>query len=73
MAVQQFHRIIQYNIKYSSIMNGLLDVQLWVSFDNPTILYYDVGGSNINVPGPRTRVKRALYSYLISFRISLYN
>jgi hypothetical protein len=78
VAVQQFHGMIQYGVGCSSITNGLIDVQLWVPFDDPTTLYYDVGDPDIkrhadfrNVRGPRTRVERALCSCLMSFRTPL--
>ncbi|KAF7133902.1 hypothetical protein CNMCM5793_005368 [Aspergillus hiratsukae] len=78
VAVQQFHGMIQYGVGCSSITNGLIDVQLWVPFDDPTTLYYDVGERDINlhadfrnVRGPRTRVERALCSCLMSFRTPL--
>jgi hypothetical protein len=71
VAVQQFHGMIEYGVGCSSITNGLIDVQLWVPFDDPTTLYYDVGGPDINVEGPRTRVERALCACLMSFRTPL--
>ncbi|KAH3182575.1 hypothetical protein KXV92_007261 [Aspergillus fumigatus] len=78
VAVQQFHGMIQYGVGCSSITNGLTDVQLWVPFDDPTTLYYDVGDPDIkrhadvrNVRGPRTRVERALCTCLMSFRTPL--
>ncbi|KAF4213889.1 hypothetical protein CNMCM5878_009879 [Aspergillus fumigatiaffinis] len=78
VAVQQFHGMIQYGVGCSSITNGLIDVQLWVPFDDPTTLYYDVGDRDINLHadfkngrGPRTRVERALCSCLMSFRTPL--
>ncbi|KAL4898240.1 hypothetical protein BDV59DRAFT_1783 [Aspergillus ambiguus] len=70
VAVQQFYRMVEYGVGCSSITNGLIDVQLWVPFDDLTTLYYDVGGLDINIKGPRTRVERALYAYLMSFRAS---
>lgn len=73
--VQQFHVMIQQGLGGSYITNGLIDVQLWVPFDDPTTLYYDVGEPDIdlntdfrNIRGPRTRVERALCSCLMSFR-----
>ena len=78
VAVQQFHGMIQYGVGCSYITNGLIDVQLWVSFDDPTTLYYDVGEPDItlhtdfgNVREPQTRVERALCSCLMSFRTPL--
>ncbi|KAL4801325.1 hypothetical protein ASPSYDRAFT_165259 [Aspergillus sydowii CBS 593.65] len=76
--VQQFHVMIQQGLGGSYITNGLIDVQLWVPFDDPTTLYYDVGEPDIdlntdfrNIRGPRTRVERALCSCLMSFRTPL--
>ncbi|KAH8430547.1 uncharacterized protein LDX57_008211 [Aspergillus melleus] len=60
--------MIEYGVGCSSITNGLVDVQLWVPFDDPATLCYDVGGPGINAQGPRTRVERALCACLMSFR-----
>ncbi|PWY81001.1 hypothetical protein BO83DRAFT_405637 [Aspergillus eucalypticola CBS 122712] len=68
VAVQQFHGMIEYGVGCSSITNGLIDVQLWVPFDDPATLHYDVGGPDTNAQGPHTRVERALCACLMSFR-----
>ncbi|OJJ42069.1 hypothetical protein ASPZODRAFT_155549 [Penicilliopsis zonata CBS 506.65] len=43
MAVQQFHGMIEYGVGCSFIINGLMDVQLWVPNDDLTTLYYNIG------------------------------
>ncbi|KAJ5348587.1 uncharacterized protein N7506_001840 [Penicillium brevicompactum] len=65
-------------LEYSYLTNGLLDVQLWVPYDDPTTLYYHLGDPGIygmaGVAGPeipRTRVERALCLCLMSFRAPL--
>lgn len=74
VGVQQFHVMIQQGLGCSYITNGLTDVQLWVPFDDPATLYYDVGEPDLNinmdftnVRAPRTRLERALCSCLMSF------
>lgn len=70
--------MIQYGVEFSSITNGLVDVQLWVPFNDPATLYYDVGEPDINLHADfrnvqrlQTRVVRALCSCLMSFRTPL--
>ncbi|KAL6238236.1 hypothetical protein BDW75DRAFT_228063 [Aspergillus navahoensis] len=41
--VQEFHVMIQEGLEYSYLTNGLVDVQLWVPYDDPTTLYYHLG------------------------------
>ncbi|KAJ5348618.1 uncharacterized protein N7506_001871 [Penicillium brevicompactum] len=76
--VQEFHVMIQEGLEYSYLTNGLLDVQLWVPYDDPTTLYYHLGDPGIyemaGVAGPeipRTRIERALCLCLMSFRAPL--
>jgi hypothetical protein len=57
--------MIEYGVGCSFITNGLMDVQLWVPYDDLTTLFYDVG------EGPWTRVERALCACLMSFRTPL--
>lgn len=77
VGVQQFHVMIQQGLGCSYITNGLIDVQLWVPFNDPTTLYYNVGDPDIlntdlrNDHRPQTRVERALCSCLMSFRTPL--
>jgi hypothetical protein len=75
--VQEFHVMIQEGLEYSYLMNGLMDVQLWVPYNNPSTLYYNLGDPSIygmagvGRPGaPRTRIKRTLCLCLMSFRSS---
>ncbi|CAG7948734.1 unnamed protein product [Penicillium salamii] len=72
--VQEFHVMIQEGLEYSYLTNGLMDVQLWVPYDDPTTLYYHLGDpSTYGMAGvsglgaPRTRVERALCLCLMSF------
>ncbi|CAG7947063.1 unnamed protein product [Penicillium salamii] len=76
--VQEFNVMIQEGLEYSYLTNGLLDVQLWVPYDDPTTLYYHLGDPGIyemaGVAGPgipRTRIERALCLCLMSFRTPL--
>ncbi|CAG8945137.1 unnamed protein product [Penicillium salamii] len=76
--VQEFNVMIQEGLEYSYLTNGLLDVQLWVPYDDPTTLYYHLGDPGIykmaGVAGPeipRTRIERALCLCLMSFRAPL--
>jgi hypothetical protein len=76
--VQEFHVMIQEGLEYSYLTNGLVDVQLWVPYNDPTTLYYDLGDPGIygkaGVAGPgipRTRVERTLCLCLMSFRAPL--
>jgi hypothetical protein len=78
--VQEFHVMIQEGLKYSYLMNGLMDVQLWVPYNNPSTLYYNLGDPSIyrmagvGRPGaPRTRIERTLYICLMSFRSSFHD
>ncbi|KAF4251477.1 hypothetical protein CNMCM8980_006750 [Aspergillus fumigatiaffinis] len=73
--VQEFHVMIQEGLEYSYITNGLMDVQLWVPYDDPSTLYYDLGDPSIYGTGgvgrpgaPRTRIERTLCLCLMSFR-----
>ncbi|KAL4949129.1 hypothetical protein BDW69DRAFT_81158 [Aspergillus filifer] len=75
--VQEFHVMIQEGLEYSYLTNGLMDVQLWVPFDDPGTLYYDLGGPSIDRTAsierpkvPRTRIERSLCLCLMSFRSS---
>jgi hypothetical protein len=59
--VQEFHVMIQEGLEYSYLTNGLIDVQLWVPYDDPSTLYYDIGDpgmyetAGVGRPrGPRT-------------------
>ena len=76
--VQEFHVMIQEGLEYSYFTNGLMDVQLWVPYNDPTTLYYHLGDPGAygiaGAPGPeipRTRVQRALCLCLMSFRAPL--
>lgn len=76
--VQEFHVMIQEGLEYSYLTNGLMDVQLWVPYDDPTTLYYHLGDPGIygmaGVAGsgiPRTRIERTLCLCLMGFRASL--
>lgn len=75
--VQEFHVMIQEGLEYSYLTNGLIDLQLWVPYDDPGTLYYDLGDpsrygtTGVGRPGPpRTRIERALCLCLMSFRSS---
>jgi hypothetical protein len=75
--VQEFHVMIQEGLEYSYLTNGLMDVQLWVPYDDPSTLYYDIGDpgmyetAGVGRPGgPRTRIERTLCLCLMSFRSS---
>ncbi|KAJ6168251.1 hypothetical protein N7497_001094 [Penicillium chrysogenum] len=76
--VQEFHVMIQEGLEYSYLTNGLMDVQLWVPYDDPTTLYYHLGDPGIygmaGVAGagiPRTRIERTLCLCLMSFHAPL--
>ncbi|CAG7936123.1 unnamed protein product [Penicillium salamii] len=76
--VQEFHVMIQEGLEYSYLTNGLMDVQLWVPYDDPTTLYYHLSDPGIygmaGVAGagiPRTRIERTLCLCLMSFRAPL--
>ncbi|GKZ94888.1 hypothetical protein AnigIFM59636_008619 [Aspergillus niger] len=76
--VQEFHVMIQEGLEYSYVTNGLVDVQLWVPYDDPTTLYYHLGDPGIyGMAGdagpviPRTRIERTLCLCLMSFRTFL--
>ncbi|KAJ5111900.1 hypothetical protein NUU61_001530 [Penicillium alfredii] len=73
--VQVFHVMIQEGLEYSYLTNGLMDVQLWVPYDDPTTLYYHLGDpGTYGMAGdagpmiPRTRIERTLCLCLMSFR-----
>ncbi|PYI00028.1 hypothetical protein BO71DRAFT_85 [Aspergillus ellipticus CBS 707.79] len=73
--VQEFHVMIQEGLEYSYLTNGLMDVLLWVPYDDLTTLYYDLGDPGIygmaDAGGPRiprTRIERTLCLCLMSFR-----
>ncbi|BCS00122.1 uncharacterized protein AKAW2_50463A [Aspergillus luchuensis] len=75
---QEFHVMIQEGLEYSYLTNGLMDVQLWVPYDDPTTLYYHLGDPGIyemaGVAGhgiPKTRIERALCLCLMSLRAPL--
>ncbi|KAL4759745.1 uncharacterized protein BDW70DRAFT_151458 [Aspergillus foveolatus] len=75
--VQEFHVMIQEGLEYSYLTNGLIDVQLWVPYDDPCTLYYDLGDPSIygtttvgRLGTPRTRIERTLCLCLMSFRSS---
>ncbi|CAG8905124.1 unnamed protein product [Penicillium nalgiovense] len=76
--VQEFHVMIQEGLEYSYLTNGLMDVQLWVPYDDPTTLYYHLSDPGIygmaGVAGariPSTRIERTLCLCLMSFRAPL--
>ncbi|PYI33130.1 hypothetical protein BP00DRAFT_414113 [Aspergillus indologenus CBS 114.80] len=71
--VQEFHVMIQEGLTYSYLTNGLVDVQLWVPYDDPTTLYYHLGDPSMcGRPGsPMTRIERTLCLCLMSFRTPL--
>ncbi|KAL3468709.1 hypothetical protein BJX99DRAFT_242872 [Aspergillus californicus] len=75
--VQEFHVMIQEGLEFSYLTNGLVDVQLWVPFNDPGTLFYDLGDpclDKIATVGslgvPSTRIERALCLCLMSFRSS---
>ncbi|KAK1141161.1 hypothetical protein N8T08_009328 [Aspergillus melleus] len=41
--VQEFHVMVQEGLEYSYLTNGLMDVQLWVRYDDPATFYYHLG------------------------------
>jgi hypothetical protein len=56
--------MIQEGLEYSYLTNGLIDVQLWMPYDDPRTLYYNLGDPGIygmaGVTGPvipRTRIE----------------
>ncbi|KAL2859804.1 uncharacterized protein BJX67DRAFT_33340 [Aspergillus lucknowensis] len=70
--------MIQEGLEYSYLTNGLMDVQLWVPYDDPTTLYYHLGDPGMYGtaggagPGiPSTRIERTLCLCLMSFRAPL--
>ncbi|KAL4979791.1 hypothetical protein BDW66DRAFT_157226 [Aspergillus desertorum] len=76
--VQEFHVMIQEGLEYSYLTNDLIDVQLWVPYDDPTTLYYNLGdpsmygNAGVGRPGtPMTRIERTVCLCLMSFRSSL--
>ncbi|PYH99454.1 hypothetical protein BO71DRAFT_415543 [Aspergillus ellipticus CBS 707.79] len=71
--IQEFHVMIQEGLTYSYLTNGLIDVQLWVPYDDPTTLYYHLGDPSMcGRPGsPMTRIERTLCLCLMSFRTPL--
>ncbi|KAH1548459.1 hypothetical protein KXX57_001745, partial [Aspergillus fumigatus] len=76
--VQEFHVMIQEGLEYSYLTNGLMDVQLWVPYDDPTTLYYDLGDPSMyrtegvgRLRAPMTRIERTLCLCLMSFRTPL--
>ncbi|CAG8241623.1 unnamed protein product [Penicillium olsonii] len=76
--VQEFHVMIQEGLEYSYLTNGLMDVQFWVPYDDPSTLYYHLGDPGLyKMAGmaepkiPRTRIERALCLCLMSFRAPL--
>lgn len=76
--VQELHAMIQDGLEYSYLTNGLIDVQLWVPYDDPRTLYYHLGDPGVygmaGVAGPvipRTRIERSLCLCLMSFRAPL--
>ncbi|CAG7922066.1 unnamed protein product [Penicillium olsonii] len=73
--VQEFHVIIQEGLEFSYLTNGLMDVQLWVPYDDPSALYYHLSDPGLYKMAEskilRTRIERALYLYLMSFRTPL--
>ncbi|CBF79035.1 protein breB [Aspergillus nidulans FGSC A4] len=78
--VQEFHVMIQEGLEYSYLTNGLMDVQLWVPYDDPCTLYYDLGDPSMygtmsvgRLGTPRTRIERTLCLCLMSFRSSCRN
>ncbi|KAL4778648.1 hypothetical protein BJX76DRAFT_352451 [Aspergillus varians] len=73
--VQEFHVMIQEGLEYSYLTNGLMDLHLWVPYDDPTTLYYHLGDPGAyGMAGdagpviPRTRIERTLCLCLMSFR-----
>ncbi|CAG8000360.1 unnamed protein product [Penicillium salamii] len=56
--VQEFHVMIPEGLEYSYLTNGLMDVQLWVPYDDPTTLYYYLGDPGTHgtagIAGPAT-------------------
>ena len=47
--LQEYHVMIQEGLEYSYLTTGLGHVQLWVPFDDPSTLYYDLCEPNLDV------------------------
>ena len=58
--VQELHAMIQEGLTYSYLTNGLLDVQLWVPYDDPTTLYCDPSTYGMTRGAPMSRIERTL-------------
>ena len=72
--VQEYHVMIQEGLEYSYLTTGLRNVQLWVPFDDPSTLYYDLCEPNLDVDvdagdfqGPKTEIEKVLCLCLMSF------
>ena len=66
--------MIQEGLEYSYLTTGLGHVQLWVPFDDPSTLYYDLCEPNLDVDvdaggfqGPKTEIEKVLCLCLMSF------
>ena len=76
--VQEYHVMIQEGLEYSYLTTGLGHVQLWVPFDDPSTLYYDLCEPNLDVDvdargfqGPKTEIEKVLCLCLMSFHSRL--
>ena len=76
--VQEYHVMIQEGLEYSYLTTGLGHVQLWVPFDDPSTLYYDLCEPNLDVDvdvdvdaggfqRPKTEIEKVLCLCLMSF------
>ena len=72
--VQEYHMMIQEGLKYSYLTTGLGHVQLWVLFDDPSTLYYNLCEPNLDVDAdaggfqaPKTEIEKVLCLCLMSF------
>ena len=72
--VQEYHVMIQEGLEYSYLTMGLGHVQLWVPFNDPGTLYYDLCEPNLDVDvdaggfqEPKTEIEKVLCLCLMSF------
>jgi hypothetical protein len=76
--VQEYHVMIQEGLECSCLTTGLGNVQLWIPYDDPGTLYYDLGEPNLDVNmdagafrRPKTEIERMLCLCLMSCRSQL--
>lgn len=72
--VQEYHVMVQEGLEYSYLTTGLGHVQLWVPFNDPSTLYYNLCEPNLDVDvdaggfqGPKTEIEKVLCLCLMSF------